>query len=149
MSDRADAADAIDAAATVLRSGTIRVRSEDDILRARQEAREIAEEIGFSTTDVTRIVTGVSELTRNMHLYAEDGIMKWREIEAARDSGLELVFDDDGPGIDDIEGVLRAEHSTSGGMGRGIQGTQKLMDAFEIVSTPDDGTTITVRKWRS
>jgi len=54
---------------------------------------------------VTRIVTGVSELTRNMHLYAEDGIMTWREIEAGRDSGIELVFDDEGPGIDDIQGV--------------------------------------------
>ena len=148
MSDDGAHTDAVDQEVTVLQSGTIRVRSEDDILRARQEARAVAEGIGFSTTDVTRIVTGVSELTRNMHLYAEDGIMEWKEIEAGRDSGLELVFDDDGPGIDDIEGVLRAEHSTSGGMGRGIQGTQKLMDAFEIVSTPDDGTTITVRKWR-
>lgn len=147
MSEDEGATDAFDTGATVQQSGTVRVRSEDDILLARQEARAVAEEIGFSTTDVTRIVTGVSELTRNMHLYADDGIMKWREIEAGRDRGIELVFDDDGPGIDDIEGVLRAEYSTSGGMGRGIQGTKKLMDGFDIVSNPEDGTTITVRKW--
>ncbi|TQQ81407.1 anti-sigma regulatory factor [Halonotius roseus] len=146
MSEDGKTSDAVDA--QVLRSGTIRVRSEDDILRARQEARAVAEEIGFSTTDVTRIVTGVSELARNMHLYAEDGIMTWREIEAGRDSGIELVFDDEGPGIDDIQGVLRAEHSTSGGMGRGIQGTKKLMDAFDLTSNAEDGTTITVRKWQ-
>ena len=146
MSEDGKTSDAVDA--RVLQSGTIRVRSEDDILRARQEARAVAEEIGFSTTDVTRIVTGVSELARNMHLYAEDGIMTWREIEADRDSGIELVFDDEGPGIDDIQGVLRAEHSTSGGMGRGIQGTKKLMDAFDLTSNAEDGTTITVRKWQ-
>jgi len=146
MSEDGETSDAVDP--RVLQSGTIRVRSEDDILRARQEARAVAEEIGFSTTDVTRIVTGVSELARNMHLYAEDGIMTWREIEAGRDSGIELVFDDEGPGIDDIQGVLRAEHSTSGGMGRGIQGTKKLMDAFDLTSNPEDGTTITVRKWQ-
>jgi serine/threonine-protein kinase RsbT len=148
MSDDDEQSATFDTQGSVLQSGTLRVRSEDDILRARQEARAVAEEIGFSTTDVTRIVTGVSELTRNMHLYAEDGIMEWREIEAGREGGIELVFDDDGPGIDDIEGVLRAEHSTSGGMGRGIQGTKKLMDAFDIESNPEDGTTITVRKWR-
>ena len=148
MSEDGEASDAFDTEETVLQSGTVRVRSEDDILRARQEARAVAEEIGFSTTDVTRIVTGVSELTRNMHLYAEDGIMEWREIETGRDRGIELVFDDDGPGIDDIEGVLQAEYSTSGGMGRGIQGTKKLMDGFDIVSNAEDGTTITVRKWQ-
>lgn len=148
MSKDGGTSDSVDTQETVLQSGTVRVRSEDDILRARQEARAVAEDIGFSTTDVTRIVTGVSELTRNMHLYAEDGIMEWREIEADPDRGIELVFDDDGPGIDDIQGVLRAEHSTSGGMGRGIQGTKKLMDSFDIVSNPEDGTTITVRKWK-
>lgn len=148
MSEEGGTTDAFDTGATVLQSGTIRVRSEDDILLARQEARAVAEEIGFSTTDVTRIVTGVSELARNIHLYAEEGVMEWREIAADRDSGIELVFDDDGPGIDDIEGVLRAEYSTSGGMGRGIQGTKKLMDGFDMASNPEDGTTITVRKWQ-
>jgi len=147
MSKDESTSDTGDTQETVIQSGTVRIRSEDDILRARQEARAVAEEIGFSTTDVTRIVTSVSELTRNMYLYAEDGIMEWCEIKAGPDRGIELVFDDDGPGIDDIEGVLRAEYSTSGGMGRGIQGAKKLMDSFEIESTPENGTMITVRKW--
>ena len=73
--------------------------------------------------------------------------MEWREIHDGSRSGLELTFDDDGPGINDVEGVLRAEYSTSDGMGRGIQGTKKLMDEFDIASSEADGTTITIRKW--
>lgn len=147
MSER-DTTDAFETIDRVRQSGTVRIDSEDDILRARQQARDIAENIEFSSTDVTRIVTAVSELARNIHLYADKGIMEWREIDVGSRTGMELVFDDDGPGIDDIDGVLRGEHSTSGGMGRGIHGTRKLMDEFDLVSTPEAGTTITVRKWR-
>lgn len=147
MSDGGTPRNPFDTEASVIDSGTIRIDNEDDILRARQEARGIAEAIGFSVTDVTRIVTAVSELARNIHLYAGAGQMKWREIEAGRRTGIELVFDDNGPGIDDVPGVLRAEHSTSDGMGRGIQGTKKLMDAFDLTSTAEDGTTVTIRKW--
>jgi serine/threonine-protein kinase RsbT len=148
MSEHDSKGDPIKPAGRVRQSGTVRVMGEEDILRARQQARGVAEEIGFSSTDVTRIVTAVSELARNIHLYADDGIMEWREIESGGRTGLELVFDDDGPGIDDVEGVLRGEHSTSDGMGRGIHGTRKLMDEFDLTSTSEDGTTITVRKWR-
>ena len=92
-------------------------------------------------------MTAASELARNIHLYADVGVMEWREIHDGSRSGLELTFDDDGPGINDVEGVLRAEYSTSDGMGRGIQGTKKLMDEFDIASSEADGTTITIRKW--
>jgi len=132
---------------TTVRSGVVRIESEDDILRARQQARDLAEECDFSITDVTRTVTATSELARNIHLYAGTGAMEWRELTDGGRTGLELVFDDDGPGIDDIEGVLRGEHSTSKGMGRGIEGTKTLMDEFELESTAETGTTITIRKW--
>lgn len=129
-------------------SGTVRISTEQDILRARQQAREIAEGMEFRITDVTRIVTAVSELARNIHLYAGEGEMRWREIDDGVRSGIELIFDDDGPGIDDVEGVLRGTYSTSdSGMGRGVQGTKKLMDDFELSTDPDSGTTITIRKW--
>ncbi|MDG5776742.1 anti-sigma regulatory factor [Haloarculaceae archaeon H-GB2-1] len=133
---------------TTARSGEVWIDSEDDILRARQQARSIAEDIGLSITDVTRTVTAVSELARNVFLYADEGVMKWREIEDGPRVGIELVFEDDGPGIDDVDGVLRADHSTSNGMGRGIQGTKKLMDDFELTSSAEKGTTILIRKWR-
>lgn len=129
-------------------SGRVRIDSEDDILRARQTTRDVAESVGFSITDVTRTVTAASELARNIHLYAGEGEMVWRTVRDGTREGVELTFDDDGPGIDDVEGVLRAEYSTSDGMGRGIQGTKKLMDEFEIESSAEAGTTITIRKWR-
>lgn len=128
-------------------SGELLVSSEDDILRARKQARALAEGMGFSITDVTRIVTAVSELARNIHLYAGDGVMQWRTIEKPHRVGIELTFDDDGPGIDDVEGVLNADHSTSNGMGRGIHGAKQLMDEFDLTSSAEDGTTVIIRKW--
>lgn len=130
----------------VVDSGTITITSENDILRARQQVREIAEEMEFRLTDVTRIVTAVSELARNIHLYADEGEMRWAKVSRQRETGLELVFDDDGPGIDNLDAALQGNHSTSDGMGRGLAGTQKLVDEFEIESG-DDGTEITIRKW--
>lgn len=132
--------------ATVVDSGTVTITSENDILRARQQVREVAEEMEFRLTDVTRIVTAVSELARNIHLYAEEGEMRWAKLSRHRETGLELVFDDDGPGIDNLDAALQGNHSTSDGMGRGLAGTQKLVDEFEA-ETGDDGTEITIRKW--
>jgi serine/threonine-protein kinase RsbT len=133
--------------ATTVRSGEVSIGSEDDILSARQQARTLAEDVGFSITDVTRIVTAVSELARNVHLYAGEGLMRWAELEASGRTGIELSFEDDGPGIDDVDGVLNGTHSTSDGMGRGIQGTKKLMDEFELATGAETGTTVTIRKW--
>mgnify|MGYP000465863516 FL=1 len=129
------------------RSGGVKITEESDILRARKAARDVVEDLSFRITDVTRIVTAVSELARNIHLYADEGTMRWRVIEDGTRSGIELTFEDDGPGISDVEGVMRAEHSTSNGMGRGIQGTKKLMDEFELATSEADGTTIRIRKW--
>ncbi|MFD1587532.1 anti-sigma regulatory factor [Halorientalis brevis] len=148
MNERTESAAQLDGFdGDVLRSGSVQIQSENDILQARKTAREIAQEIGFSITDVTRTVTAVSELARNIHLYADEGVMEWSELQDGSRSGIELTFDDDGPGIDDVEGVLRAEYSTSDGMGRGIQGTKKLMDEFGIASSAAKGTTVTIRKW--
>jgi serine/threonine-protein kinase RsbT len=130
-----------------LDAGKLGIHAEEDILRARKQARSVAEDVGFSITDVTRIVTAVSELARNVHLYAGSGEMRWQIVRDGSRTGIELVFADDGPGIDDVEGVLEATHSTSEGMGRGIQGTKKLMDDFTLSTSQDEGTTITVRKW--
>ncbi len=127
-------------------SGAVYIRSEDDILRARQAIRSVAEEMEFRLTDVTRIVTAVSELARNIHLYADEGEMRWVTLRESRRAGLEVVFDDDGPGIDNVEAALQGNHSTSDGMGRGLTGTRKLVDEFDI-ETDDSGTTITIRKW--
>jgi len=148
MNEPSDGSESTDTTAyQTKQSGQVRIESEDDILRARQKAREITEDMGFSITDVTRTVTAVSELARNIHLYTDHGVMHWRAVKDRGRAGIELVFDDDGPGIDDVSGVLRGDHSTSDGMGRGIEGTKSLMDDFDLTSSPEDGTTITIRKW--
>ena len=126
---------------------TVTIASDEAVIRARQEARQVAEGLGFRVTDVTRIVTAVSELAHNVYLYAGEGEMRWREVRQAGKTGVEFVFDDDGPGIDDVEGALEGEYSTSNGMGRGISGTKQLMDDIDIVSSTDEGTTIRIVMW--
>lgn len=129
-------------------SGRVEIASEDDILQARQSARDAAEAIGFGTTDTTRIVTAVSELARNIHLYAGEGTMEWERISEANRMGLTFVFDDDGPGIDDPDIAFNSEYSTSDGMGRGLSGTRTLMDDMELETESGEGTTIRIRKWQ-
>ncbi len=130
-------------------TGVLEIDSEDDILRARQQAREVAEAIGFRVTDVTRIVTAVSELSRNVYLYAGHGEMQWRPLESNGKSGLEFTFIDTGPGIADVEGALAGEYSTSDGMGRGLVGTKQLVDEIDIETESGVGTTVTIIKWRA
>lgn len=127
----------------------VEIGSENDILQARQHARKAAEEIGFDTADITRVVTAVSELTRNMHLYAGKGTMECRKITERDRAGLTFVFEDDGPGIAEPEEALEGEYSTSDGLGRGLSGTQTLMDEMDIETEAGAGTTITITKWTS
>lgn len=128
-------------------SGRMQITSEDDILTARQVARDVSEEVGLGTTDTTRIVTAVSELARNIVLYAGEGTMEWEQIPEKNRKGLTFIFEDDGPGIADPEGALNGEYSTSDGMGRGVSGTQTLMDEMDIDTQLGEGTTIRIRKW--
>lgn len=127
--------------------GTLRITSETDIVTARTTMREVVTELGFGLTDTTRIVTAVSELARNVFLYAGTGEMRWRTGDDGNRQWVEIVFDDDGPGIPDLERALGEGYSTSKGMGHGLSGTQKLMDEFEIESDPETGTCVTVRKY--
>lgn len=127
--------------------GTLDITSETDIVTARTTVREVVTDNGFGVTDTTRIVTAVSELARNVYVYADTGTMHWR-IDSDGDRRLiEIVFDDEGPGIQDVESALEEGYSTSDGMGHGLSGTQKLMDEFEIETSPENGTTVTIRKY--
>lgn len=128
--------------------GELAIGSEDDLVAARTTIREIATEIGFGMTDTTRIVTAVSELARNIYLYADSGVMRWQTVTDGRKTTLEITFDDEGPGIPDVDTALQEGHSTSEGMGHGLSGTRKLMDEFEINSVVESGTTVTIRKHR-
>lgn len=124
------------------------IREEHDIVMARSLVRESAMAIGFGLTDVTRIVTTASELARNAFRHAGGGIMKLRRLDEDGKLGLELTFEDHGPGIPDIELALQKGYTTAGGLGLGLPGTKRMMDNLDIQSELGKGTLITVRKWR-
>ena len=121
---------------------------ENDLISVRKTLRVITGELGFSLIDTTRIVTAASELTRNILIYAGSGVMIWRKMDGNGRRGLELVFTDYGPGIDDVEVAMKTGFTTSKGLGLGLPGTKRLMDEMQIESRPGNGTTITVRKWQ-
>lgn len=131
---------------TVSCEGELAIHSESDIILARKSVRETASAMGFGITDVTRIVTAASELVRNIYLYAGSGTMRWRTI-SNQVAGLELVFEDHGPGIPDLDKAMEPGYTTSRGLGMGLPGSKRLMDEMELVSEPGKGTTVRVRKW--
>ena len=128
-------------------TATLVIESEKDIVLARKVVRNVCCEIGFGLTDVTRIVTAASELARNIHRYADKGVMKWQKLEQGHKKGVELRFEDQGPGIADITAALGEGFTTARSMGMGLPGTKRLMDEMEIDSQPGVGTTVTIRKW--
>ncbi len=128
--------------------GEVRIETEADIAVARRAVRDVAARIGFGVTEIARIVTAASELGRNVHKYAGSGVMRWLALTNGAANGLELRFEDRGPGIADVNEALREGHSTGGGLGMGLPGAKRLMDEMEIASEVGKGTIVTVRKWR-
>ena len=125
-----------------LRGGELTV-----VVGCRGAARELARLIGFDVVDQTRIATAVSEIVRNAVQYALTATLILRQLELSGRRGIEVLVEDRGPGIADLERVLQGGYSTSGGLGRGIAGARKLMDEFEIESFPSRGTRVRMCKW--
>ena len=127
------------------------ITGEDDIVEARQRARELAKGLGFGLVDQSRIATAVSELTRNVVRYATGsrGEICIRSLaDPSRGTGIEIVVADEGPGILDIEQAMRAGFTSGPGLGMGLPGAKRLMDEMYVDSVLGRGTTITIRKWR-
>jgi serine/threonine-protein kinase RsbT len=125
------------------------INSDLDIVAARVEGRNLAKEMGFGIIDQARIATAISELARNVVLYAHSGLIILKKIDNVERIGLEIICEDQGPGIRDIDLVMRDGYSTTRGLGMGLPGTKRLMDEFEIKSQVGIGTTVIVRKWLS
>jgi serine/threonine-protein kinase RsbT len=125
----------------------VKIINEWDIVAARQLGRNVAKELGFGTVDQARITTAISELARNIYLYAGQGQICIEKLYESGKAGLKVVAVDNGPGIKDIRQVMEDGYSTSGGLGAGLPGVKRLMDEFGINSTPGDGTEITATKW--
>lgn len=127
----------------------IAVAADADVVLARQAGRELAAEIGFSSTDGTIIATAISEITRNIVKFAGTGEVRIGRLDEPARRGLLVVARDAGPGIPDLEQALSDGHSTYGGLGLGLPGCRRLMDDFAVESQTGKGTTVTMRKWRS
>src|SRR5687767_6905691 len=120
----------------------VEVRNEWDIVSARQLGRNMAKELGFGNVDQARITTAISELARNIYLYAGRGKICIEPIDQLGRKGLRIVALDNGPGIREIRKVMEDGYTTSGGLGAGLPGVKRLMDEFSIESTVDVGTEI-------
>ena len=132
----------------VLNEILVPILTDMDIVAARQSGRKLATELGFSQTDTTLIATAISELTRNIILYAKQGEVVLRPLQRLDNTGIMVIARDQGPGIENIPQVMRMGFSTSGSLGLGLPGVKRLMDEFNIDSQPGSGTKITVLKWK-
>ena len=123
------------------------IRTDQDIVTARQKGRSLAAEVTFSKLEATLIATAISELAWNIVTHAKEGEIRLKVLKGSR-CGIQVVAHDEGPGIADVEQALRDGFSTSGSLGMGLPGVRRLVDEFHIVSERNHGTTVTVSKWK-
>ena len=123
------------------------VRSSEDIVRVRQAVRNWAVELGFGLVDQTKLVTAASELARNTVNYGGGGTVRMGALSNASHLGLQLTFEDHGPGIADLESALRDGYTTGSGLGLGLGGARRLANEFEIDSHPGEGTRVRIVRW--
>ena len=124
------------------------IAADVDVVQARLHGRELAAGAGFSTGDQTVIAAAISEIARNILMYAKRGEITLRMVPNGDRQGVEVIARDRGPGIRDIQRAMQDGYSTSGGLGLGLPGARRLMDEFDVVSVVGEGTTVRMTKWR-
>lgn len=127
---------------------TMHIQSSADVVLVRQAVRQLAVENGFSLVEQTKIVTAASELARNTLDYGGGGTAKLEMLQEGGRRGLKLTFEDQGPGIPDIELALKDGFTTGGGLGMGLGGAKRLVSEFEIESVVGKGTRVTIIRWK-
>jgi serine/threonine-protein kinase RsbT len=127
---------------------TIRIASASDIVAVRQRARELSIQLKFTLVDQTKIVTAASELARNALEHGKGGSCHLEVVKNGVRDGLRLVFEDNGPGIADVELAMKDGYTTGGGLGLGLSGSKRLVNDFEIKSAPGQGTTVSITRWK-
>jgi serine/threonine-protein kinase RsbT len=125
----------------------VAIRTDADVVTARQEARAMGSELGFSSTDLTLLATAISEVARNITTYAGVGEVALRVLNSGSRQGIEVVASDDGPGIADVELAMQDGYTTGNGLGLGLPGTRRLVDEFDLHTEPGTGTSIRLVKW--
>lgn len=134
--------------AAVAEPDVVSIRTEEDVVRVRQAVRTRALALGFGLVDQTKLITAASELARNTLVYGGGGEALLDEPREGGRTGLRIVFRDEGPGIADVELALRDGYTTGGGLGLGLSGSRRLVNDFELQSTPGAGTRITIVQWK-
>jgi serine/threonine-protein kinase RsbT len=132
----------------VTKSEVMPIRNESDIVQARQTVRKWATDQAFPIVDQTKIITAASELARNTLVYGGGGTMKLESLLDGLRKGLRLTFEDQGPGIANIEQALTDGFTTGGGLGLGLSGAKRLSNEFQIESKPGQGTRVMIARWR-
>lgn len=133
---------------SILSEIRVPINSDVDIVTARQQGRTLAQRAGFNGTDLTVISTAISEIARNIVEHALPGELTITTTNEAGKVGIVVVARDQGPGISDVARAMQDGYSTGRGLGLGLPGARRLMDEFEVVSSPGKGTTVTMKKWR-
>ncbi|HZP23490.1 MAG TPA: anti-sigma regulatory factor [Terriglobales bacterium] len=133
---------------TVLKREQMPLQSSTDVVAARQRVRHFANELHFSLVDQTKLVTAASELARNALDHGHGGQMSIEVVNGQSKTGLRLIFEDNGPGIANIEAALKDGFTTGPGMGLGLGGSKRLVNEFSIESQVGKGTRVTVVRWK-
>jgi serine/threonine-protein kinase RsbT len=133
----------------ILNKDMMTIQREQDVVPFRNRVKEYAVKIGMSLLNQTKLITAASELVRNMLKYAGGGIVRIEVITQGRDSGIRLIFQDNGPGIKDISLAMKDGFTTGKSLGIGLPGAKRLVNEFEIESEVGTGTTISILKWKN
>jgi len=127
--------------------GEAPLRSDHDIVLARQQVRRLTQELKFSLVDQTKMVTAASELARNALIYGGGGRMEWEIINAEGRRGLKLRFADEGPGIPNIDLAMTDGWTSGNGLGMGLTGAKRLVNEFDLDTKVGAGTRVTIARW--
>jgi serine/threonine-protein kinase RsbT len=131
-----------------LKHEAVPVHAAEDVVLVRRITREWSIAAGFSLVDQTKMVTAASELARNMIVHGGGGNVMFEALNSESRRGLRLTFEDQGPGIEDIELAMRDGQSSKGGLGLGLGGSKRLVNEFAISSRPGEGTRVCITRWK-
>ncbi len=126
----------------------VKIKSDVDVIIARQEGRKIAVDLGFNNGQATLVATAISEVARNIVSYAGSGEIVLKIVEKDSKKGISIIARDKGPGIPDIDLAMQDGYSTSGGLGLGLPGAKRIVDDFQVESEVGKGTTVRMTKWK-
>ena len=127
---------------------TVTISSDADIVTARRQGRTFVLQLGFSSPEAMVVATAISELARNIIMYATSGEIVLRPVEHEGKPGVLVIARDQGPGMSEMQRAALSGCSPASAVCHGLHGLKRLVDECVIVSQTGQGTTISVTKWR-